>query len=96
MHFFHSGAPITYTLVSPVGELSLKTLGPDPTQGHQFQLLVPGGWWKASELTPGDYGLISEAVSPGFDPQDMRFVAKAEIQANFPMLAETLAHLCKK
>jgi len=38
------------------------------------QLIVPGGVWKSTELVvegPGDWGLLGEAVSPGFDYCDM-------------------------
>ena len=90
VHFFHSGGPIEYTLVSPNGELRATTLGPDIEAGHQLQLAVPGGWWKASELKASEYGLISEAVSPGFDYGDMNFVTKDGIAARFPSLAAQL------
>ncbi len=95
LHYFHAGEAITYYLVSPDGELRVKTLGPDLDQGHQFQLLVPGGWWKASELRSGDYGLISEAVSPGFAAEDMRFVSKSEMIKRHPDLSETLGSYCR-
>lgn len=95
MHFYHGGAPIVYTLVSPDGELRRETLGPDPDQSQAFQLLVPGGWWKASELASGDYGLISEAVSPGFDYEDMRFVSPIEAASRFPQLGDSLSRLCR-
>lgn len=29
------------------------------------QLIVPGGYWKATVLTEGDWGLLGEAVAPG-------------------------------
>ena len=90
VHFFHAGSPIEYRLVTPSGELKTAILGPDIDSGHQYQLHVPGGWWKASELTQGDYGLISESVSPGFDYEDMRFVSTSEIEARFPDLESAL------
>ena len=95
VHFFHSGGPIEYTLVSPNGELRTTTLGPDIEAGHQLQLAVPGGWWKASELKASEYGLISEAVSPGFVFQDMAFVSKADIASRFPTLGESLNRFVK-
>lgn len=79
VHFFQKGAPINYTLVSPEGDLSETILGPSIDRGQQLQLIVPPGWWKASELVSGDYGLISEAVSPGFEEEDMRFITKSEV-----------------
>ncbi len=95
IHFFHSGSPITYHLLSPTGVLTQTTLGPDPDQGHQFQLLVKGGYWKASQLSEGEYGLISEAVCPGFEYSDMQLASKELFLAQYPALLSGLEHLIK-
>lgn len=71
IHYYHLGSPIDYYLLDAQGKLTKTTMGPDPTQGHQLQLVVKGGTWKASHLIDGDYGLICEAVAPGFDFNDM-------------------------
>ncbi|TVZ40437.1 hypothetical protein P886_4868 [Alteromonadaceae bacterium 2753L.S.0a.02] len=87
VHYFHSGAALEYFLISPQGELFTTILGDDLSQRQQFQLTVPGGWWKASQLKTSekyDYGLISEAVSPGFDYADMSLGKPIELVALFP------------
>ncbi|WP_299535873.1 cupin domain-containing protein [uncultured Streptomyces sp.] len=71
LHFHHHGDPITYHLLLPDGGHRTAVLGQDPDRGQVLTLAVPGGIWKASHLTHGDHGLISEAVSPGFDYADM-------------------------
>lgn len=91
VHFFHAGSPLTYVLLSPVGVLSTVVMGPDPTFAQVFQMTVPGGYWKASYLPQGEYGLISEAVCPGFDYRDRELATPALIRESFPELAETLA-----
>ena len=97
LHFYQGGAPIRYTFVSPEGKLAQTILGNDLSKGHQLQLLVPGGWWKASELLAGefDYGLVSEAVSPGFEYEDMRFITKADIDKSYPNLLPALERFCR-
>jgi predicted cupin superfamily sugar epimerase len=47
---------------------------------------VPGGIWKASRLTPGKlgYGLISEAVTPGFSYEDMSLGVTSEMLEAYP------------
>lgn len=95
VHFFQTGSPIEYTLVSPEGDLKTIILGTKIEAGHQLKLTVPGGWWKASELVDGDYGLISEAVSPGFVFEDMSFVSHQDIQQRFPHLVEKLKRFVK-
>ncbi|MFT6895840.1 MAG: purine nucleoside permease/predicted cupin superfamily sugar epimerase [Paraglaciecola sp.] len=87
MHYFHSGDPITYYMLHPDGTLETTILGPDPTLGHQLQMLVKGGTWKASRISitgPYGYGLIGEAVSPGFNYNDMQLGLTPELLATFP------------
>lgn len=97
LHYFHLGDPLEYTLIHPSGELEHVTLGPDPTLGHRLQLTVPGGVWKASRLLPGDngYGLISEAVSPGFDFDDMTLGKRETLQELFPQHAHLVKTLTR-
>jgi hypothetical protein len=90
IHYFHSGSPITYFIIHPDGQLETTTLGNDLSNGQQLQLTVRGGCWKASELEKGqhdfDYGLLSEAVSPGFEYEDMELAEKPAIQTLFPAI----------
>lgn len=95
VHYFLRGSPLTYTLVSPEGELSRTTLGPDISSGHNLHLVVPSGWWKASELASGEYGLVSEAVSPGFEYEDMRFVSRSELPQRLSSDAQALERFCR-
>lgn len=84
LHFFHLGSPITYYILDPAGEMKVVTLGPDPNKGHQLQVAVKGSTWKASFLEEGEFGLISEAVAPGFEYEDMTLAKKDELVAIFP------------
>ncbi|MDU9048604.1 MAG: cupin domain-containing protein [Candidatus Electrothrix sp. Rat3] len=84
IHFYQLGASIKYTLISPDGVLSEKILGPNIVHGESLQLLVPGGWWKASRICEGDYALISEAVSPGFEYADNEIATEELVQELFP------------
>ena len=104
MHYFHAGLPIRFTVITAEGELQENVLGPNIAEGHSRQLLVPGGCWKASQLLYGtdkdgshcDYGLISEAVVPGFDFGDMRIATSEEIKSAYPQHWEHVQHLVKR
>jgi len=99
VHYFQLGDPIDYFLIHPDGHLEQVTLGPDPRQGQQLQLTVPGGIWKASQLRAGGtrgYGLISEAVSPGFDYADMSLGDTSELRAAFPQHANVIEALSRE
>jgi predicted cupin superfamily sugar epimerase len=91
VHYFHAGSPIVYLLIAPDGTLSRVKLGLNLSQGETPQLLVPGGYWKAAVLESGEYGLLGEAVAPGFDYRDMTIAKANEIRAQFPDLWDELA-----
>ncbi len=95
LHYHHLGAPIKYILVSPDGVLSERILGSNIKNGEMLQLLVPGGWWKASRLCAGEYGLISEAVSPGFEYADNEIATMDFVCHNFPKLQQVLKQYIK-
>jgi uncharacterized protein len=84
IHYHHLGAPINYFMIHPDGRLESATLGADLLAGQQLQLTVPGGVWKASHLCGGDYGLVSEAVSPAFDYRDMTLGDRRFLLELFP------------
>ncbi|WP_338524557.1 cupin domain-containing protein [Pseudomonas batumici] len=97
LHYYHLGDAIEYSLVFPDGRLKTVVMGSDVRAGQCLQLHVPGGVWKASRLLAGStgYGLISEAVCPGFDFADMTLGRCHELVARFPehaRLFELLAH----
>jgi uncharacterized protein len=91
MHYFHCGSAITYLLLERSGKLTKVKLGLNFAQGEVAQLLVPGGLWKAAVLEEGEFGLIGEAVTPGFDYRDMEIATASHFQASFPDLWTELA-----
>ncbi|MFK7829497.1 MAG: cupin domain-containing protein [Congregibacter sp.] len=98
VHYFNLGDPIDYFLMHPDGRLETVTMGPDPRQGHRLQMTVAGGTWKASRLTDGGengFGLISEAVSPGFDFEDMTLGYIDQLAKQFPRHRELIEQLSR-
>ncbi len=92
IHFHEGGGALKYLTVSPAGELEEHILG----SGYDRQLVVPGGYWKATELLDGEWGMVGEAVSPGFDFQDMEIDDGSWIRANFPQHYDRLTPYYKK
>ena len=98
VHYFHLGDPITYYLLHPTGELETTVMGSDVRRGQVLQLTVPGGVWKASEIPSNGshgFGLISEAVTPGFEYDDMPLGYRDVLVAQFPQhdtLVKRLSH----
>lgn len=90
VHYFHGGGTLRYWLLDPGGALRTVDLGWRLDRGQQLQLTVPGGVWKASRLLDGAWGLISEAVSPGWDPADMAMISESMIRDQHPQHLEAL------
>ncbi|MBL6986079.1 MAG: cupin domain-containing protein [Methylobacter sp.] len=91
IHYFHGGSPLSYLILHPDGTLERQVLGTELAKEQQLQLIVRGGCWKASELQTGEFGLISEAVSPGFDYEDMELAEKSIIKNQFPHLWDQIS-----
>ncbi|MCU0070514.1 cupin domain-containing protein [Pseudomonas koreensis] len=86
LHYFHLGDAIEYSLIHADGSQQTFVMGNDILAGQHLQLHVPGGIWKASRLRdgPNEFGLISEAVSPGFDFADMEMGNRQKLTAQYP------------
>jgi predicted cupin superfamily sugar epimerase len=95
VHYFHAGEALTYFVLSPGGRLERHVLGPRLDQGHVLQLVVEGGCWKAVHLEQGEYGLIGEAVAPGFDFHDFRWGTREELTREFPRAFEAHPELLR-
>jgi predicted cupin superfamily sugar epimerase len=95
VHFYHLGSPLSVYLVHPTGTMESAILGPDLSAGHQLQLVVPGGVWKAFELTAGEYALMSEAVTPGWIPSDQESAPVDLVSERFPQLKGRIERFIK-
>ncbi|CAK0774005.1 conserved hypothetical protein [Gammaproteobacteria bacterium] len=96
IHYYHAGAPLTYWIIPPDGNLYTYQLGPEVANGQKLQLLVEGGCWKATILERGEYSLLSEAVAPGFDYRDMEIATATVMQQKFPRLWPQIALYVKE
>ena len=96
IEFYHMGAPITYHMISPNGHYEKVVVGPDILNGQKLQLAVPGGTYKAAELTSGEYGLVSESVAPGWEMEDMIDVSQDELLKQFPQHKNVIERLANK
>ncbi|MDB9313803.1 cupin domain-containing protein [Spirulina sp. CS-785/01] len=85
VHYFHTGWSITYLILHPNGRLEKQKLGSNLAAGEVLQLVVKGGCWKTAILEEGEYGLLGESVSPGFDFRDMQ-IADESLLYEFPHL----------
>ncbi|NKB63666.1 MAG: cupin domain-containing protein [Gammaproteobacteria bacterium] len=86
VHFHEAGCAFRYVLLYPDGSLETTLLGP----GGRPQLIVPGGVYKACEVVSDDWGMIGEAVSPGFDYRDRTLMSEEKLANLFPQYINRL------
>lgn len=91
MHYYHGGGAIQYQIIDQQGQLRTAVLGNRYERGELPQLLVKGGEWKATKLAEGEYGLLSEAVCPGFDFADNEIASDEQIRTLYPDLYPIMA-----
>ena len=96
MHYFHGGSAVIYLVLNPNGTLQKFKLGMNLANGETPQLLVPGGYWKAAFLEDGEFGLLGEAVAPGFEYRDMKIAEPDAFRQEFPHLWDQLAPYVKQ
>ena len=97
VHYFHTGSPVQFIIISPSGKLIQETLGADILSGERPQLLVAGGFWKSATLKNRDgFSLTSEAVAPGFDYTDNKLATGDEMKSSFPQHWEIVKKYIKQ
>lgn len=90
MHYFHQGDPLAVVTIAPDGRFDRIVLGGDLDAGQRFQVEVPGGHWKAFELLGPSWALISEAVAPGWVPEDQEDATSALFEIDHPTLRDRI------
>lgn len=88
LHYFLEGDPITYHVLSESKGLILHTLSAD-----QRFLVVPGSYWKASQLQGKHYALIAEVVIPEFCYEDRELGSAEKLRRYFPECFDKIKHL---
>lgn len=100
VHYHHiMGLSLKYHILDPEGEVSSIVLGPNIAAGERPQVIVKAGCWKATELLPNkryDYGLLSEAVNPGFNYADWSIATEEDIKVLLPNTWKTWKRFIKK
>jgi uncharacterized protein len=97
VHYWQGGGSLTYTVITPDGEVQSAVLGPNADQGEVIQLGVNGGSYKAVRLVDGaEYGMIGEAVGPGFDFRDFSFVTEAQVVERLEMKGDISPELLQQ
>jgi predicted cupin superfamily sugar epimerase len=97
MWHFYAGQPLEVHMISPEGDYSIVTVGPDPECGHSFQHVVPAGYWFASRCTSSNgYSFVGCTVAPGFDFEDFELAKAEELVAEFPAHENIIRAMCRR
>ena len=93
---FYCGDPVIMLQLLPDGSSQTITIGNDLAAGDQPQVVVRGGVWQGSRLTPGGkWALMGTTMSPGFDYADYENGEAAPLVAKYPGVAERIREYVK-
>lgn len=84
---FYAGGRLEISVIYPNGSLQTLTLGPDPSKGESFQLVVPAGTWFAARPVSGQYSLVGCTMAPGFDFNDFELAIPDQLINDYPQHA---------
>jgi hypothetical protein len=80
---FYDGEPITVHMIDSAGKYSSFVLGRAVEKQQFLQNWVPAGCWFGATVEKG-FALVGCTVAPGFEFQDFKMAARADLQQQFP------------
>ena len=93
---FYTGDPVEMLHITPDGNSSVVTLGPDILSGMRPQIVVPGGVWQGCRVIPGgDFALLGTTMAPGFDFDDYTHADPDELIALCPSQEKLIRELTR-
>ncbi|HDL64893.1 MAG TPA: cupin domain-containing protein [Proteobacteria bacterium] len=82
---YHSGSPVTISIIDPGGNYHEKKLGTDPENFESFQVIIKAGCWFGATIDESDsYSLVGCFVSPGFEFIDFELAEREELIKKYP------------
>ena len=93
---YHAGVPMHQLLIYPDGKVQKLILGPDPTRGHQPQIIIPKGTWMGFRIAddrPEAWGLYSVICAPGFHLEDITISSGQDLGGQFPSAVAAMKEL---
>ncbi len=94
--YYHAGDPMKVIFINAQDEIEEHTLGIDIAASQTPQLLCPAGLWKAYKLQGNNYTLVSEAVAPGFDYEDMYMPTLEDLISAYPQHVDAFKQYIKQ
>jgi uncharacterized protein len=96
IYHFYLGDPVEMLLLHPEGGSERVILGQDLRAGQHVQVVVPAGVWMGSRvLEGGQFALMGTTMAPGYDDQDYEGGEAAELERQYPDLAELIRQLSR-
>jgi predicted cupin superfamily sugar epimerase len=92
LYHHYLGDPLEVLMLFPEGSGATATVGSDLESGMRPQLLVPGGTFHTSRLTPGGvgYALLASTEWPGVEPPDVEHGDAEALMDAYPDFREEI------
>ncbi|MCP3968660.1 MAG: cupin domain-containing protein [Lentisphaerae bacterium] len=85
--YYHLGCPAKQIIITPDQKLIQRIIGPNISNGHVLQSIIPAGSWQAAitiNRSPFSWGLFAASVFPGFEYDDFSAATPIEMCVKFP------------
>lgn len=94
---FYGGDPVEMFLIRDDGTSEIHFLGANVLNGEHPQVVVPGGVWQGSSVTPaGKWALLGTTMAPGFDYADYETGRRDDLVARFPQHRDRIEALTRE
>jgi predicted cupin superfamily sugar epimerase len=94
---FYLGDPVEMLQLHPDGSGITVTLGTDIAAGMQPQVIVPMNTWQGARLKPGgNFALLGNTVSPGFDYSDYEDGKREDLSSLYPRFRSLIVSLTRE
>lgn len=90
---FHLGGAAKIFIISPSGQLEVKTIGSDIAKGELLQVVILKDHWFGALVVRGEYILVGCTVSPGFEFEDFELATADPLKKICPEYSELIDRL---
>jgi predicted cupin superfamily sugar epimerase len=96
IYHFYLGDVVEMLQLWPGGKTQVVRLGSDLLEGLRPQVVVPGGVWQGSRLSPGGrFALLGTTMSPGYCTEDYQTGQRQALEAEYPEARELIRALTR-
>jgi len=93
---FYTGSSLSLHMLSDENGYETQSLGPDPEDGQQYQVIIPENtWFGATVDKANSFSLVGCTMAPGFDFRDFELGKREDLVNKYPDQKKLVIDLTK-